>query len=221
MKAIRHVVLTGLLAALGAGSLQAQDNILKSSNMFSIGVGYPNLPTYVFKVMENKEPGYVYSYYPAVHLKYERGLSNKLTFGAGLSGAYTGIKYTYFRDEPIAADQTQKVMYTERVKGFDIMLNLRLNYYWRNTNRFLMYSGIGVGYHYNGLDYTTNDRSIKPVPGESLVKFNDMLPVGYEVTIFGLKYLLNDDIGLYGEVGIGQTLVNAGVFFKWDYDDRW
>ncbi len=221
MKVIRHVVLAGLLATLGAGSLKAQDNILKATNMFSIGAGYPNMPTYMFKIMQNGEPGYVYNLYPAAHIKYERGLSNKLTFGVGLSGAYSGMRYTYARTEPLAADQTQQVYYTERVKGFDIMLNLRLNYYWFNNNRFLMYSGIGAGYHYNGLKYTTNDISTKTVPGKSLKEFEDMLPVGYEVTIFGLKYLLNDGIGLYGEVGYGQTLVNMGVFFKWDYDDRW
>jgi len=213
------VVLLLAVAAVMPAKAQMETPI-KGSNQLVFGVGIPNTTTWLFKLSTAGEPGYSISGVGPFHIKYERGLSSRFTLGLSLNGAYSSMNHVYTEELTDGDGFKNKVTYEESIKGPQIAANVRFNYYFINTGRFLMYSGVGMGYHYSKLEYKTNDPSDDGFTGESLTTLQNLFPIAYEGTI-GAKYMFAPACGAYLELGYGKSMIQGGIFFKWGEDPRW
>ena len=69
------------------------------------------------------------------------------------------------------------------------------------------YWGIAAGYRIASYTQTSTD------PDYDFESFTSPLNVGFETTL-GLRYYFTDNIGVYGEIGLAQSVLQLGLAVK-------
>jgi opacity protein-like surface antigen len=167
----------------------------KGDQIISIGYGIPNFTRLTYKDIVNSNSNTELSGLGPIYLKYEYALSNH--FGLGLSSNFATSNITY----PV-----NNFAYEQKL--ISIAAVARVNYHFGTTTRFDPYAGLGLGYRYSSITLTTGEDTAsvsKPIGGPS--------SLGIEVTI-GSRFYLNKAFGFYAELGLGQSVLNGGVVFK-------
>ncbi len=220
MKLFRHFFVLCLIVLATAPAKAQLETVIRGSNSLVFGIGLPNTTTWFFKLATGGEPGYSFQGAGPFHVKYERGLSARFTLGLSVNAAFSSMKHVYTEETQDGDGFTNKHTYEESIRGPQIAANVRFNYYFLNTGRVQLYSGVGMGYHYSGLEYKTNDPSDDGFTGESLTSLQNLFPIAYEGTL-GAKVMFNKACGAYLEMGYAKSLIQGGILFKWGEDPRW
>ena len=86
-------------------------------------------------------------------------------------------------------------------------VNARVNFHFGNSAEFDPYIGIGLGYNSTSATWSSTDSNFIQT------KVKGFIPLGAEFTV-GARYYFSQHMGIYGEVGYAQSLVQVGVVFQ-------
>jgi len=165
----------------------------KGNNFVSLGYGFPNFNTALFKAFDENE-GFSYSGIGPIHVKFEHAVSDHFGIGLSINGVSASASY-------------KENNYNYEFNRSSIKFNARVNYHFGEMEKFDPYIGMGFGYGTSRTKLTTKD------PNGSNESFPSFFPIGWESTI-GTRYLLTDNIGIYTEVGLAKSLIQFGGCFK-------
>ena len=166
----------------------------------SIGYGWPYWVGTIFDAYDVRD-NYESSSLGPLYLKYENMVSEEVGFGINL--AYASSELSYTED---SYDLTNS-LYQYKIDRYTYSILARLNYYFLQDERFDGYFGLGLGYRYAKWTYTNND------PYDDRIDFPNLFPFGFETT-FGGRYLITKNIGIYAELGLAKSIMQAGVTIK-------
>lgn len=169
----------------------------------SAGYGFGNFTRSLFKTWSAQD-GYKAALLGPLHVKAEYMAGEK--FGIGVSLNYISVKGTY----NINYYNSSNVLTsgTEGIKFNSLSALVRANYYWVNSDRFGIYSGLGLGYRSGNWSFFT-DAPNDPTEILPTTSF----PLGLE-GILGGKVLFTDNIGAYAEIGVAKSIAQIGVVFS-------
>ena len=165
----------------------------------SVGYGYNAFVKTYIKSFED-EVGFKYSALGPIHAKAEYMLGNRV--GLGLSLNYLSYKLSY-------TQYNASLTYTESAQFSTLSALARFNFYYVNTDKLAVYTGTGVGYKTYKWVFK-NDGNVETVTREDLLVIP---PVGFELTT-GIKYMFIPNVGVYAEVGIAKSIIQAGMTFS-------
>lgn len=120
-------------------------------------------------------------------------------------GAYFGYSSTEYKTE----EQTKGLPAEDLFLRNDFYLvGLRLQGHY-NSGRADFYGGAMLGYNFSKINTNIDDPSQRPeginIEEGSLVTYSGFI---------GLKYLASPNIGLFGEIGYGASLINVGASYR-------
>jgi len=168
--------------------------------VFCAGYGTPNLMSAVFTTFK-KYGDYTGSSFGPLHIKFEYFLSDE--FGIGISSNIASSQSTWV----FVFDSNS---YKESLNYNSTSFNVRFNYHFYSEGRLDIFAGGGLGYRFSNSKFTSEDPKRK-------LSFSlpNYFPVGFEATC-GIRYFFNDNIGIYAEVGIAKSIIQAGIAINID-----
>jgi len=197
------VVATAALFMITPNNSNAQA-FEEESMYISLGYGGPNLSASFFKTFEDRADYTVNGLGP-IHAKFEYAVSDKIGIGMSFNYVRTNVKWNY---ETIDVNN-DPVVYEEGYKFSALAANARINWHFVDNDNLDVYYGLGFGYNYSNNEYYTND----PDGVEGGTFSISGIPIGFETT-FGVRYLFNENIGIYAEFGWAKSVVQGGLVFK-------
>lgn len=160
--------------------------------VISAGYGFPNLGKAVLVALVNDSAINVkVTGLGPIHFRAEYGLSDGVGLGVSVNYISCGITYT-------------ELPYEYKFSRSSLSILARLNFHFGTTETLDPYFGIGAGYKQATWKFSSNDPSYT---GESAPGFN---PFGFETTI-GVRYYFTPGFGIYTELGIAKSVVQAGL----------
>lgn len=192
-----------LTLSLAAADMHAQMTTVEPvapSITFSAGYGFPSFTRTVFNFVEgeNVESMVIGPLYG----KAEFALSDRV--GLGVNFAYTHGNATYVTQD----GEIDSIFYNTSVDYTSYSVLARLNFHFgRPEGIFDPYAGLGLGYRNARYDYTGGD------PDDQPVGFDGLFHLGMDLTI-GTRVYLTENIGLYGEVGLAKSIMQAGLVVR-------
>lgn len=184
-------------AILISFSAQSQDNeqtVKRGQFSISTGYAFPSALRIYLKVKPPTNEIKVNGYGPFM-LKADFCPINNFTIG--LSAAYNFSDIYWFQNAHNALGVSESFQYGVEVNEF--ALGLRLNYHFYNKKNWDCYGGAGFGYGILNVEtYTYAPKSTWHI------QHTFTTPRHYEATV-GSRYFLDDHLGLFAELGIGQS----------------
>lgn len=142
-----------------------------------------------------------------IYVKFEYGINDDWGIGLAYFNSSYGIKQTYVDNAYDAnGNYIGTATYTDDISLNAQAFSFRLNRHIAVSDKFDMYWGFGGGPKFSKLTY----KSTNPSYQSADIK---LLPIAFELT-YGARYYLTDNIGLYGEIGIARTYLQAGICAK-------
>lgn len=169
-------------------------------HIISFGYGWPYWVGTIFDTYALEE-NYKSTSLGPLYLKYEQMVSEEL--GLAVNVAYASSELSYTED----SYDLNNSIYEYKIERYTYSILARLNYYFGQDERFDGYVGLGLGYRYAKWKYDTND------PNVDRINFPNLFPFGFETT-FGGRYMITKNIGIYAELGLAKSLMQAGVTIK-------
>lgn len=174
---------------------EGAESFAQGTMVFSLGYGFPNLWKAILnEVVSDSAYGVKVIGTGPVHFRGEYGISDGVGFGVSVNYVSAGVNYT-------------EGLYWYKLTRSSLSVLARLNFHFAKSESVDPYFGIGAGYKQATFKFTTNDPDYT---GESFPAFS---PFGFEATI-GVRYYINDFIGLYTELGIAKSVIQAGLAVK-------
>ena|ERR1051326_1587758 len=167
----------------------------------SAGYGFPNLWKSVVNLfIGSNATNITATGMGPLHFRAEYGISNGVGLAASINYMSFGAKWT-------TNDSAGVGIYQNKLSSSSLSVLARLNFHFSVTDQLDPYFGIGAGYKNRTWKYTTTDPAYanKSAPGFS--------PFGFEMTI-GMRYYITDAIGIYTEIGIAKSVIQAGLAAK-------
>ncbi|MEN9340550.1 MAG: hypothetical protein RIQ62_1862 [Bacteroidota bacterium] len=197
---MKKIIFIASSMLLSTSLLQAQC-LPKGSMNVSVGYGYNAFVNSTLKTWTD-ELNFKYSVLGPIHTKFEYMLGERV--GLGLSINYISYKTGYdFIYDIGNGPQT----YKETDKFSSLSALIRSNFYYVNSDKVAVYSGLGIGYKSYAWKYSNN----AGITDYNVLK-NVIPPVGFELTT-GVKFMFTPNIGLYTEVGFAKSIIQAGMCF--------
>ena len=168
------------------------DAFAQGKFVVSLGYGFPNLGKAVLNALISDSAVNVTSTgIGPIHLRAEYALSDGVGFGVSVNYISCGVKFT---DLPYD--------YTWSRSSLSILA--RLNFHFATSDQIDPYFGIGAGYRQATWKFSSTDPAYS---GEKIPGFS---PFGFETTI-GMRYYFTDGFGMYTELGIAKSVIQAGI----------
>ena len=180
-----------------------QNRLVNKNNMvLSVGYGTPSALRMYIRREEADKDLKVEGFGPFT-VKFEFSPIKKITIG--FNGIFNTSDVHWLQNANDAYGISQPYRHGVIVKERGIAL--RLNYYFKQTNTFNFYTGVGAGLGYiNAETYTR-------APKEKLyINHTFPTPYHFEGTI-GTRYFINDHLGLFSEIGVGQSWLIYEYYF--------
>ncbi len=195
---IIFILLSGHVAAQTLGDTYVK----KGDFIVTTGYGFPSALRIYLKREKPDEDLNIRGYGPA-HLKLEYMLLKKLT--VGISGFYS-YSDVYWQANAQALDGTMQP-FRHGVQVWEAAAGLRLNYYFYQKRSINFYAGAGAGIGYaNAETYTFS-------PKERIyINHTFPPPFNFEATVGG-RLFLSKNIGIYTELGVGQSWLLYNYYF--------
>ncbi len=178
-------------------SLQAQtavEDFEYKPGQFEINAGIGLMSTYVGSQTSTKIPPL------SVILNYRILKHNSV-------GAYFGYSSTGYKLEDDKKGSGSTPQLIDMTNNF-YLTGLRIQGHY-NSGRADIYGGAMFGYNFSTIDANIDDPSQLPdnlkYDGASLFTYSGFI---------GVKYLVTQHIGLYGEIGYGASLINLGASYR-------
>jgi len=160
------------------------------------GAGSGGLLKAVLKAYEDSA-GYNFTSFGPIHFRGELGLSEKV--GIVLSVNYNSWRANWTH----TGSGLAATVYQDELKRTVTSILGRFNFHFGTTEKLDAYWGIGAGYRMPKYTFTSTEPGYDfTVPGIS--------HFGLETTL-GVRYYLMPGFGLYGELGLAQSLVQGGI----------
>lgn len=161
----------------------------------SAGYGWPNLGKAVVTALIsdsaiNTKPTGV----GPIHFRGEYGVSDKMGLGVSVNYISFGATYT-------------ELPYNYSISRTSLSILARLNIHFGTTESLDPYFGVAAGYKSATWRFTSTDPAYN---GESVPGFT---PFGFETTI-GMRYYFSENFGIYTELGIAKSVIQAGLAVK-------
>lgn len=121
-------------------------------------------------------------------------------------GAYFGYSSTGYTALDEKKNEASEKLYL--VNNF-YLTGLRAEGHW-NKDRVDFYGGAMLGYNFSKIDTNITDPLSRPEGITIEDKSNLMTYSGY----MGIRYAASEQLGFYGELGYGASLVNLGLSFR-------
>lgn len=158
--------------------------------------------------------------------KYEYARNS--VFGVGVNFSYASANTTFVYDQLAYGyddngNYQEYGQYTENIayETFSVLLRGNLHFFDGFKNAFKLetnnslfdifdpYFGVGVGYRSEIWNTSTND------PAKEYVDMHVVNPInfGFETTL-GARFMLNQYVGGYFEIGVAKAIVQAGLSFR-------
>jgi len=196
---MRALMLTFLACSGMVFRLQAQEMPVTapSAITFSAGYGFPSFTRTLFSFMEGENVSS--TFIGPAYAKMEFALNEKVGFG--LNFAYSHGEATYVTQD----GEIDSALYNSKVSYTSYSILARFNFHFgQEGSMFDPYAGFGLGYRNSNYAYTGNDPDALPAD------INGFLHMGMELTI-GTRVYLTENIGIYGEVGLAKSPMQAGL----------
>lgn len=153
-------------------------------------------------------PGYSYNSLPTFNASAEYGITNAIGIGGYLG--YTSFKYTYaYRD----FNNNGWYDYTDQYKWSFFIIGIRGAYHFDEfikIDKLDVYGGLMLGYNIASLNYTSTD----PYHGTAVY---GSAYGGFAWSLFGgARYRFTDNVGVFGELGYGISVLNIGLNLKFN-----
>ncbi len=92
----------------------------------------------------------------------------------------------------------------------------QVDYHWANTEKYNLYSGIGLGYvSVTGTTNMTVNTGVNPDPTDPTLTFSAVSSgMAYHITAIGINSKIVGGLGVYSELGVGYNgYFNAGLSY--------
>ncbi len=196
-----NYVLTSILCVwISSYSLTAKAQSAADADFsFSAGYGFPSITKTIFNIADGQNVQTIFI--GPVYGKVEYSISE--TVGFGLNFAYSYGRATYETSD----DEIDTLFYNTSFKYKSYSALARFNFHFGDSETFDPYAGVGFGYRNANYSYTSDDPEYE---GKDVDGFNHF---GLDFTI-GARLFITENIGLYGEVGIAKSPMQAGIVVK-------
>ena len=197
MKRIKQTVMALAVLMLGVSTANAQAAFEEGKVTVSAGYGFVNVIQGLFSAnVHTSETGYKSANFGPLHFKAEYGISDVV--GVGLSVNYVKAGASY-QDQSVTGTP-----YTYEAGYNNLSALLRFNFHIGNHEKVDPYIGTGIGYRTGNWYYESND------PNYTGDEIKGIQPLGFEA-VFGLRYYVMENLGLYTEIGMAKSLFQLGV----------
>ena len=158
----------------------------------SAGYGWPNLGKAIIEALIYDAAESVSSTgLGPIHFRAEYALSDGVGLGVSVNYISCGVKFI-------------EMPYQYNWSRSSLSVLARINFHFATSDKLDPYFGVGAGYKQVTWKFSSTDPLYA---GEQLPGFS---PIGFEMTI-GLRYYLTPGFGLYTEMGIAKSIVQAGL----------
>jgi hypothetical protein len=171
----------------------------------TVGYGLDNLTKTLFKPYYSFN-AFTYKAFGPLHFKAEYGISEKI--GIGLSVNYISGMATW---EETFDPSISETIVPGKWDYYSFSILPRMNYYFKSSNKFDFYLGVGIGYRKVSWVFSSPYPSCTTSP-KSLTSFS-FAPFGFEA-IYGLRYFITNNIGFYSEIGFAKAIIQGGLIIK-------
>lgn len=166
----------------------------------SLGYGMPNITHPVIFIDYLLKEDYKVNDIGTIHAKFEYAVSNRIGIGLSFNTAITSV--TYAEKDFYGTGNVDYYAFDY----FGLASNCRFNWHFVSKEKFSIYTGLGLGYNLSNYKFsTTKENATDPV----LV----LSPIGFEWSV-GSRFMFNDFIGAYVELGYFKSIAQLGVCFK-------
>lgn len=182
--------------------------------ILSFGYGYPNIDKWAFDnyFLYNRNNTYKSMGLGPFHFRAEYGLSNKIGIGISLNyNTYGGTwRENYASNNGLG--YIQQGTYNFNKKIYSLTGLIRFNYHVFTTKKLDPYFAFGAG-------FKTIQKSFSSDAPDYVNSYYDNnqndygisdLPAAFEA-VAGMRYYFTPHIGIYSEIGIAKSLVQAGI----------
>lgn len=177
--------------------------------LFALGYGFPNMGKSLMKAVEGTDiSNFKATGFGPLHFRFEYGLSE--SFGIGLSSNFNKFGYSYDETWSVYNPTTSTysdVIYNYKYDWTTINFLVRFNKHWAAGSKADIFSGVGFGYNYRKISFSTND------PDAIEESFTNPVPIGFEWTV-GVRIFFTDNIAAYVEAGYAKDIIQAGLCYK-------
>ena len=170
---------------------------------YGLGFGFSSL-----SAAYASNSGYKTGAFGPIAVAYEYGVTDNIGIGGGInySTFWAGWDEKTVVYNPLPTNKTYS--YTWRLSALQVLG--RANYHFPIKNDKLdLYGGVGLGFTKFGYSW----ESTNPDFNESSYNISLGSAVGYSLNLGG-RYLFNDNVGAYAEIGYGLSIFNAGLAFR-------
>ena len=164
----------------------------------SLGYGAPNLGKALMVALIDDGTNIKATGIGPIHFRGEIGISNGVGMGISVNYVSFGAKWNTY-------DNTTGVIpYSNEFSRTSLSVLARFNFHFGTTEKLDPYVGIAAGYKQATWKFTTTDPALvnEQAPG--------FTPIGFETTI-GLRYYIAPGLGIYSEMGIAKSVIQAGI----------
>jgi len=189
-----------LLTIVGLSAHAQTSETFAPALTFSAGYGFPSFTRSVFSFIEGDN--IQSDFFGPAYAKAEFALNERVGFGVNF--AYTHGDATYIQQD----GEVDSLFYNTSVDYTSYSILARLNFHFMPENSmFDPYAGFGLGYRNARYAYTGGD------PDDAPADVNGLLHLGMDLTI-GTRIYFTENIGIYGEVGLAKSIMQAGLVIK-------
>ncbi len=173
---------------------------------FNFGVGLGN--TYLYSG-NYFGPGFSYHSLPLINISGEYGITDAIGIGGvlGFSTATSTYSGSYFNGP-------NGYSYTDTYRWSFTIIGVRGAYHFAeliDNDKLDLYAGAMLGFNWSKAKYTSTD------PYHPYAYNYKTSGIGLAYSVFaGCRYRFTDNLGVFGELGYGVSILNIGLTYKRD-----
>lgn len=213
--------------------LHAQINE-KRTGVIQIGYGYPSAMTMLGSALKfsysvsgdvTASSSFSYKGFGPVHVRFEYMVSPMV--GLGVSANYQTGSFLFENNYTDIDDNYVQTSSTFNITSVNALG--RVNFHFLKNSKVVdLYYGLGVGYSSNKVDlkfdvksnFVDNTDKLETEAFEDyLNKAFKIIPISVE-SVFGMRWALSNNVGLYTEVGWCKALAQVGLYAKLSHSEN-
>ena len=186
--------------SLNSKNIFSQESKSFGEGKMAISVGYGAMSGGFLKVLlktYEDEAGYNFTSFGPIHFRGEYGLSDGVGLVVSVNHNSWQASWTHM-DSSLTSP-----IYHDEVKRSVTSILARLNFHFGVTEKIDPYFGVGAGYRIVDFSFNSTDVNYG-------FSFKSPFHAGFETTV-GVRCYLTKSIGVYGEIGLAQSLLQGGL----------
>jgi len=200
-KILTTIVLVALL--ISGTSTQAQHE--KGQTNINLGIGFGN-------IFYTRSMGYT-RIFPPISISGDYGVTDDISIGGYLGFTSSTYEYSNFDRYWTNAGGWVSYPYTDTYKWRRYIFGARAAYHFGKfieVEKLDVYGGIMLGYYFSKSSYSTTS-----IYSTHKGYLGSTSSAGAAWSLFaGARYRFTDNIGVFGELGYGITIINLGLTIK-------